>query len=128
MAYLRCYDCNWGQDDYWNKDYNPFTFQSNQDFIEEMLNAKSLDDIYLYKVRWDNNSFEFYTPEQYKTHLNDYGKFDGITIIYTYRSYAVMIFENQIQRLKTMHYHTKQAWLESKEPICPMCGGNIIED
>lgn len=42
MAYLHCHDCGWGQDDFWNEDYNPIRslFSWEQDLLEfEKLDA-----------------------------------------------------------------------------------------
>ena len=40
MPYLHCHNCDWSQDDFWSKDYNPIRFMLNWE--EQLLDSKKI--------------------------------------------------------------------------------------
>lgn len=42
MAYLHCHNCHWSQDDFWDKDYNPFTW-TGKNMLDDLLNIHKED-------------------------------------------------------------------------------------
>ena len=43
MAYLHCHNCDWQQDDFWDKNYNPIRFLLNweKDLLNDLSNLDS---------------------------------------------------------------------------------------
>jgi hypothetical protein len=52
MAYLHCHNCDWAQDDFWDKEgYNPIKFMQDQyeSFLEDLFKDKVYSDTEILK-------------------------------------------------------------------------------
>lgn len=106
MSYLHCHACDFSQDDFWDKDYNPITFLE-KNYTKELL-TKDLDKI----VGFDRNT------------LKEIGYDKPIT----YREMYAWELERHGQRIREMVYRTFEEYKE-KNPnrICPKCGKKELD-
>ena len=109
MAYLHCHNCNFSQDDYWHKTYNPITCFQND--LEDLL-EKDLDEI----VEMDS--------EWMKKKENGYKDYKQIT-----RRKLVLYHLWQIKnRIEKMIYRNPEE-LKKKNPEmkCPICKQKTLD-
>ena len=100
MAYLHCHACNWSQDDFWSKTYNPVT--CFQDDLEELLTGDLNEKIEMDSAWLSDN------------HLIDHPT----------RRYLILHHLNQLKaRIETMVYRTDEEFRTlNAEGRCPNCG------
>lgn len=106
MAYLHCHSCDFSQDDFWHKGYNPVT--CFQDDLDTLLN-KDLDRLIKMDSSWLSENG--YPPE-------------GVT-----ERELVLFHLRQIeQRIKGMVYRTMDEFKEKNpDGICPQCGARDLD-
>lgn len=100
MAYLHCHNCDWEQDDFWSKTYNPIHCLLDDE--SDLLNKDLSGD-----MRMDRNFM--------KEH-GFVGKF------VTVREYILFRIEQIKKRIIGMKYRTMEEYKKSNpERICPIC-------
>jgi hypothetical protein len=109
MAYLHCHtrDCDWSQDDFWTRRYNPIT--------------KLWSDInWLWKPRWISfdewmlNDLRAIVPVWTKHHRC------GQVFIHSWNMLLVEALK-EVRVAFGMRWWTWEAWKKAKTPHCPVC-------
>jgi hypothetical protein len=106
--YLHCHSCDWSQDDFWSKHYNPMT--------------KIWDDIkWLWKPRII--SFDIHT-------INDLKKYTHVPVFTWGKSYQrcfswnwlILQFVKEYKNAKSQKWRTLKSWNKYKDTaVCPKC-------
>lgn len=137
MAYLHCHtkDCNWSQDDFWSKSYNPLT--KIWDDIKWLLKPRY--------IKWDWGFATYEIPELIKytgIKVKLIEKFfpNDATIKIKYNeneeiqkyykawccfSWKWLLLEivKEYKNFKAMKWWTYEQWLRDKDTaVCPKCG------
>ncbi len=100
MAYLHCHTkgCNWSQDDFWHKGYNPIKFLYEN--YEKDLLSDELDNVVGMDSYWlEENGIEFITK----------------------RGLIIMRLKKMIRNIESMKYPREKDWKAHKEDSCPKC-------
>jgi hypothetical protein len=108
MAYLHCHSCDWSQDDFWSKHYNPLT--------------KIWDDI---KWLWEPRtiSFDIHT-------INDLKKYTHIPVFTGYKdnqrcftwNWLILELVKECKNAKSQKWWTLKSWNKHKDTaVCPKC-------
>jgi len=109
MSYLHCHSCDWSQDDFWHKKYNPLT--------------KIWDDIkWLWKPRMIGMDIDI---------VKDLNKYTHVLIIqkrvrHEYKIFSwnwlVLEFVKEIKILFQQKWWTYKSWQRHKDTaVCPKC-------
>ena len=101
MSYLHCHSCDWQQDDFWNKSYNPLRSLLNWEgtLISSGLDNQFADDAEL---------------------LDLYGPLSR-------REVVIMELGKRQRVIKNMFYLTRED-AKAAGWVCPECGGKLDED
>ena len=92
MAYLHCHNCDWSQDDFWDKSYNPFAFL---------------------EYAWGSQLLEKNLDERFPGESMDKR---------TWREVLVQEAEWAVSKVKEMKYRTMEEFKkENPDRICPQC-------
>lgn len=97
--FVECRKCDWEQDDFWSKEYNPLTGFDLKEEIGELL-SMDLDDKRPHCSNYDN------AP--------------------TYREYLSDILISRGNLIKNMKWRTLQEFKEDKNKVCPKCGSDQL--
>ena len=122
MAFLHCHSCDWGQDDFWDKSYNPIT--------------KMWTDIkWLWKPRWF----------QMDDHcVDDLSRYTGVKVFRKHscphgqlkvHSWNWLLLEmfKELKVCRRMKWWTWKGWKKEWEkrtpywPVCPECGNQDFD-
>jgi len=110
MAYIRCFDCDWNQDDFWTEDYNPIIsiFHWKDNFLEYL--KKSIDKRKILVGK--RFMLDYNVPGE----PNGYGDFN-----IEFKDFIMVEFHNIINRIKNMKWWTEKDWKNDPDPYCPIC-------
>ena len=93
MSYLHCHNCQWEQDNFWSKDYNPINCL---DWVIEMMLFYAEDLDVQSQVSMDRE---------------------------TVREYVIGQLQKSIKKIENMKYRTFEEFKElNPEHKCPKCG------
>jgi len=104
MAYLHCHNCDWEQDDFYSKTYNP---------------ASSL-------THWNDYLFGSRSNEIDRQFTDDSGfleEFGPLTI----REVIARAFEKTAQDIRNMKWLTYEQWKDEPNKVCPKCGSSELD-
>lgn len=97
--YLHCHSCEWEQDDYWNRTYNPFKSLLNW---EDALLTKDLDTLAFGGI--DNGSL-------------------------TWKEIIINEIEHAKIKIQNMRYRThEEAKSKNKDWTCPICHQKKLDE
>jgi hypothetical protein len=100
---VRCMDCGWEQDDFWNEDYNPLDALAHW---REVLLTADLDDTY--------------------SRDGKYAKDDGT--FKTYQDVLADECESAAKHIRGMIWRTSKDFSDDPDPRCPSCGSERVTD
>lgn len=104
MAYAHCHNCDWGQDDFWDENYNPVRFLLQ--FEDELLN----DDL-----------------EKEVVSAADREEIDGVNAPMTRRELIAEEIWSAAEKVMNMQYRTDDEF-QAAGRICPQCGDKLDVD
>jgi hypothetical protein len=99
-AYVHCHTCEWSQDDFWSKDYNPVRFLLNweDDLLSERLDQPFTDDAGFIK---ENGNL-------------------------TLREVIARECEQAAEKIRSMNFLSEDEWHANNK--CPKCGAALDID
>ena len=101
MAFVYCRKCDWSQDDFWSKSYNPMN--SPSDWIDQI-------------IKYDLN-------EPLAGHFDSYALKEMGLESKTYREFFMYELEKNARKIKNMKWKTEKDFKDDQSPTCPSCGG-----
>ena len=111
MAYLHCHSCDWSQDDFWDKYYNPLTKIRND--IKWTIKPRVL-------------GFDRYMVVEMKqycyTPIFSWTNKKGFTCVFSW-NWLIVELERDIRSFRHMEWCTSERWNKVKDKaVCPKCG------
>ncbi len=116
MAYLHCHSCDWSQDDFWSKRYNPITkFWSDVKWLWKPriidLDHNIVDDLIKYTK----------VPILFK-------KRDGWQYKFFSWNWLVLEIVKEVKNFRTQKWWTWEAFMKEKDTaVCPSCGAQDFD-
>jgi len=104
MAYLHCHNCDWAQDDFYHKGFNPASFLGHWDK-------------YLFGARPDEIDRQFTNDSNF---LREFGSL-------TVREVIARDFEKFAQNIRKMKWITFEQWRDEPNKVCPKCGSSELD-
>lgn len=130
MSFLHCHECEWSQDDFYEKDgYNPLR-QNWMDHYADSLLEDTVDITEMVReyFEWVRNRNKD-TMENIWNHFSiNICEKDGDRWIMYGRDYVVWHLRNLADRFETQRWLTKEDWLNSNNRSCPNCDSKLCED
>lgn len=110
MSYVHCDNCDWGQDDFYSKSYNPIT--------RIMDNLK-----WLWKPRIVTLDKWICTDQGYPYKENE----NGQAMIF---SWKIFLYECRkcIRVYRAMRWKTRKAWIDDPDKLCPNCNQKVTNE
>lgn len=107
MSYIRCKNCNWSQDDFWDKDgYTPF----RKDIVEYLTNCLFQEKKYF------DYGFVAEHPDIEWHYEDSQAWCKGTDLV-------ASILMSKARSIRNMKFPTYQSWKDAgKDATCPQCG------
>ena len=110
MAYLHCHNCNWSQDDFWNKEKGWNPIDSLKDFREYIFEDK---------MHFDKYAIEDMGLEP---------KRDEEGYYITGQEYVANQLRATANSIENMALKTNEEWKKVKDTfVCPECGSKNLD-
>lgn len=111
MAFLHCHNCDWSQDDFWEKDgYTPF----RQDIVDFLKKTLFEERAYFGKFVFEEVGFK-----DDQIHHDDHGWWVKGT------DWVAKRLEQKAESIRNMNVKTSEEWKGQRESWkCPECGSD----
>ena len=108
MSFLHCHNCDWSQDDFWDKDgYNPLEAKRVEDLKDSLFKDK---------IRFDSS---FFKETGVPFSIDDEGPYC------TGQDYVAWELERRARSIRNMKVLTNDDWLNVRSNWkCPECGSD----
>lgn len=118
MTFIYCKECEWGQDDFWNEQYNPF--DSLMYWKEILIKSLELPP----EKRVFTCDIEFVSSNQISAKKNESGVFE-----IPLKEFLALEIEKSANSVRNMKWMTYEEYVNDPNPTCPICGStNLSED
>ena len=95
---VHCHNCEWSQDDFYDKDYNP------------------------------TKSLEFWNPSLFGSEVSDIDHILLPEKDLTVREAIAQAYERRAYHIRNMKWFTLEQYHNDPNKVCPVCGSSLCED